>query len=52
MYDVLNDVVLDAIIDTYPAKEKNQARRHIEVITNPRIFDNSIITFDRGVSFL
>jgi hypothetical protein len=48
MYDVLNDVVLDAIIDTYPAKEKNQARRHIEAITNPKILDNSIITFDRG----
>jgi hypothetical protein len=48
MYDVLNDVVLDAIIDTYPAKEKNQARRHIDSITNSKIFDNSIITFDRG----
>lgn len=48
MYDVLNDVVLDAIIDSYPAKEKHQARRHIEAITNPSIFNNSIITFDRG----
>jgi len=48
MYDVLNDVILDVIIDTYPAKEKNQARRHIEAISNPKIFDNSIITFDRG----
>lgn len=48
MYDVLNDVVIDAIIDTYPAKEKHQARRHIESITNPNILNNSIITFDRG----
>lgn len=48
MYDVLNDIVLDAIIDTYPAKEKNQARRHIEAITNPKVLDKSIITFDRG----
>ena len=48
LYDVLNDIVVDAIIDTYPAKEKIQARNHIETITTLNQLQNSIITFDRG----
>lgn len=48
LYDVLNDIVIDASIDSYPAKEKNQAKEHINSITKPELLDNTIITFDRG----
>lgn len=45
LYDVLNDIVIDAFIDSYPAKEKNQAKEHINSITNPELLKNTIIHY-------
>jgi hypothetical protein len=48
LYDVLNDIIIDASINSYPQKERVQAIKHIESITNPKLLDKTIITFDRG----
>ena len=48
LYDVLNDIVIDAKITSYPGDERLLARQHIDTITNPKLLDNTIVTFDRG----
>lgn len=48
MYDVLNDIVVDAKITSYPGDERLLARQHIDTINNPKLLDNTIVIFDRG----
>lgn len=48
LYDVLNDIVIDATISTFPADERGMAKQHINSINNTKLFNNTIIVFDRG----
>jgi len=48
IYDVLNDIIIDSTISTYPPKERKLAIDHINSITNKKLLDTSIVIFDRG----
>lgn len=48
LYDVLNDIVIDVTISTYPPKERKLAMEHINSINNKKLLDTSIVIFDRG----
>lgn len=48
LYDVLNDIVVDAKISSYPGDERLLAKEHINSINYDELLNNTIITFDRG----
>lgn len=48
LYDVMNDIVIDAKITSYPGDERLLARQHIETINQPQLLDKTIVIFDRG----
>ena len=48
IYDVLNDIIVDARITKYKTSERYMARQHIEVLTDRISSKNSIVIFDRG----
>ena len=48
LYDVLNDIVIDATISRYRTSEREMAKQHINSINNIKLLSNSIIIFDRG----
>ena len=48
LYDVLNDIVIDATISRYRTSERKMARQHINSINNIKLLSNSIVIFDRG----
>lgn len=48
IYDVLNDIIVDARIIKYKTSERYMARQHIEVLTDRISSKNSIVIFDRG----
>lgn len=48
LYDVLNDIIIDAKITSYPGDERLLAKQHIDAINNPKLLDNTIVIFDRG----
>jgi hypothetical protein len=46
----MNDIVMDAKIASYTGDERwLLARQHIETITQPKLLDNTMIIFVRGV---
>lgn len=48
LYDVLNDIVIDATISRYRTSERKMAHQHINSINNIKLLSNSIVIFDRG----
>lgn len=48
IYDVLNDIVIDATITKFKTSGRRLAMQHIEQINNQKLFNNSIIISDRG----
>ena len=48
LYDVLNDIVIDAIISPYKTSERKMAKQHINSLNIKKLLDKSIIIFDRG----
>ena len=48
LYDVLNDIIVDAKITKYKTSERYMAKQHIEVLVNRIPSKNSIVIFDRG----
>lgn len=48
LYDVLNDIVIDATISRYRTSEREMAKQHINSINNMKLLSNSIVIFDRG----
>ena len=48
LYDVLNDIVIDATISRYRTSERKMACQHINSINNMKLLSNSIVLFDRG----
>ena len=48
VYDVLEDYIIHASINPYLASERQAAVNHLKTIENLRIYNNSIIIFDRG----
>ncbi|WP_156559349.1 IS4 family transposase, partial [Clostridium paraputrificum] len=48
LYDVLNDIIVDARITKYKTSERYIAKQHIEVLVNRIPSKNSIVIFDRG----
>jgi Transposase DDE domain len=48
LYDVLNDIILDARITKYRTSERYMAKQHIDSIGDKLLPQNSIVIFDRG----
>ena len=48
LYDVLNDIIVDARITKYKTSERYIAKQHREVLVNRIPSKNSIVIFDRG----
>jgi hypothetical protein len=48
LYDVLNDIIVDAAIEPIKVDERILAHRHIEAIKTVNEGDDKLITFDRG----
>jgi len=48
LYDVLNDIIVDAKIIKYRTSERELAKQHIESIGDKISLKNSIVIFDRG----
>ena len=48
LYDVLNDIVIDAIISPYKTSERKMAKQHINSLNIKKLLNKSIIIFDRG----
>ena len=48
LYDVLNDIIVDARITKYRISDRKLAKQHIESIHDKLKNNKSIITFDRG----
>jgi uncharacterized protein YbcI len=48
LYDVLEDMVVDAIIEKQAASERELAVRHLSRLVDLGLQDNSIVIFDRG----
>lgn len=48
LYDVLNDIIVDASITKFKTCERKMAKQHIGALNNEKLISNSIILFDRG----
>ncbi|WP_252233239.1 MULTISPECIES: transposase [Clostridium] len=48
IYDVLNDIIVDARITKYRTSERYMAQQHIEALVDRLSSKNSIVIFDRG----
>lgn len=48
LYDVLNDIIIDASITKFKTSERELTKQHLNQINNENLLQNSIITFDRG----
>ncbi len=48
LYDVLNDIVADALIEPMSTDERTLAFRHIEALKNIAPNDEKLVIFDRG----
>ena len=48
IYDVLNDIIVDARITKYRTSERYMAQQHIEALVDRISSENSIVIFDRG----
>lgn len=48
LYDVLNDIIVDARITKFKTSERDMAKQHIESIGDKISPQNSIVIFDRG----
>lgn len=48
IYDVLNDIIIDASITKFKTSERKLAKQHIDQINNEKLLDNTIVIFDRG----
>ncbi|WP_283624931.1 IS4 family transposase [Clostridium butyricum] len=48
IYDVLNDIIVDARITKYKTSERYMAKQHIDVLLDTITSKNNIVIFDRG----
>jgi len=48
LYDVLNDIVVDAAIEPLTTDERTLALRHIEALQGAKIQDRKMVLHDRG----
>jgi len=48
LYDLLNDVIVDASITKYRTSEREMAKQHINTLNSKKLIHNSIVIFDRG----
>ena len=48
IYDVLNDIIIDASITKFKTSERELAKQHLEQINHEKLSKNSIVIFDRG----
>lgn len=48
IYDILNDIIVDARITKYKTSERYIAKQHIETLVDRISSKNSIVIFDRG----
>lgn len=48
LYDIENDLIIDAAIDRYETNEREMAHGHIEVLVKEYGVQNDLILFDRG----
>lgn len=48
LYDVMNDIIVDAKLTKYRSNERELAKEHINELTLTKNDSNSIILFDRG----
>ena len=48
LYDVLNDIIVDAAIEPLSTDERTLANRHIDVCKNVAPDDKKLTIFDRG----
>ncbi|WP_160690106.1 IS4 family transposase [Clostridium sp. C2-6-12] len=48
LYDVLNDLIIDASITKFRTNEREMAKQHINELNNKNFINNSIVIFDRG----
>ncbi len=48
LYDVLNDIVIDAVISPYKTSEREMAKQHINSLNKKNLLTKSIVIFDRG----
>jgi len=48
LYDVLNDMIVDASITKFRTSEREMAKQHINTLNNKKLINNSIVIFDRG----
>lgn len=48
LYDVLNDMIVDASITKFRTSEREMAKQHINTLNNKKLLNNSIVLFDRG----
>ena len=48
LYDILNDIIIDASITKFKTSERELAKQHLDQINNEKLSKNSIVIFDRG----
>lgn len=48
LYDVLNDIIMDAVILPYKTSEREMAKQHINFLNKKKLLTKSIVIFDRG----
>lgn len=47
LYDVLNDIVIDAVISPYKTSEREMSKQHINSLNKKKLLTKSIVIFDR-----
>lgn len=48
LYDVLNDIIIDAAINKFGFSERTFAKQHLETMTEYPISEKTVVVFDRG----
>lgn len=48
IYDVLEDIVVDGVIQHYNCSEREAARKHLSQLESFGITEKSVVVFDRG----
>ncbi len=48
LYDVLEDIIIDGIIQKYHTAERSMAKEHLSCLESFGLSQNTVVTFDRG----
>lgn len=48
LYDVLEDIIVDGVIQEYHTSERSAAREHLRSLESLELTKNSVVVFDRG----